>query len=128
MPVVEFNTYLCQSSGLIRKDILYLAKVVCEVPATSEGRLVELVVVYLSIKVYKRGLAGAYELDGDVEGDGDDVLEGDEGKGPGNESVDGGVVVGPVIIVQPRGVAWVVPVFEHGVDDGACYSHTGEDD
>jgi hypothetical protein len=125
---VNLNTYLCERTSFIRKYVLDLAKIVCEVPAASEGGLAQLLVPYLRIKVDERGLAGAHELDGNVKRYGDDILEGDESKGPGDKSVDGGVVVGPVVVEEPKSAAWVVPVFEHGVDNGAHHGHDGKDD
>jgi hypothetical protein len=122
------DTHLCQSTSFIRKYIFDLAKVVCEVPTSCEGRLVELLVPYFRVKVDECSLAGAHELDGDVKRDGDDILKRDECKRPCDEPVDGGVVVGEVVTVQPEGAAGVIPVFEHGVDDTAYTSHEPKDD
>ena len=116
-----------QGTGLVRKDVLDLTEIVGEVPGSCKSGLVELLVPYLRVKVNERSLAGAHKLDRDVERDGDDVLECDEGKGPGDEPVDGRIVVGKVVIVEPQGAAGVVPMFKHGVYDGTCDSHEGKD-
>ena len=71
------DTHLHQRTSLIREYILNLAKVVCEVPASCEGRLVQFLVPNVREKADERSLTDAHELDGDVERDGDDVLERD---------------------------------------------------
>ena len=52
---------------------------------------------YVLVEIDKGGLGGPNEFDGDVERDGDEVLEGYESKDESDEAVDVGVAIRLVV-------------------------------
>jgi hypothetical protein len=65
-----------------------LSKVVTQIPAARQGRLVSLFVIHIPIEIYEGGLTSADEFDGDVQRDGYDVLKRDQRVEEGGEAIE----------------------------------------
>lgn len=74
----EHHLVLRQSAGLVREDVLDLAQVLRDVQGLALDAAVGLFVVQIDIVRDEEELADLHQLDGDVERDGNQDLEGGE--------------------------------------------------
>ena len=101
------DIYLCESSCLVRKNILDLTQIIRQIPAPSKRRLIGFLIPNILVEVNERSLACPYSLDGDVKGNRYDVLEGDKRECPCDETVDRWIITLLVVVVEPRRPLWV---------------------
>ena len=99
--------YLCESSCLVRKNILNLTQIIRQIPTPSERCLIGLLIPNTLVKVDERSLTRPYPLDGNIKGDRYNILECDKRECPGDETVDGWVITPSVVVVEPRCALWV---------------------
>lgn len=71
----EKSRHLSQRASLVGEDVLDLAEVVRQIPASGDCGLVGFLIPNVRVKIDERCLTGAHEFDGYVERNGDDSLE-----------------------------------------------------
>ena len=84
----KWRMYLSQSSRFVRENVLDLAQVIGQIPASGEGSRICFVVPNFLVEVDEYGLTSPHDFDGYVQRDGNDVLEGDKRIRPSDETVD----------------------------------------
>lgn len=126
----EKHDVLSQSTRLVAEDVLDLTQVVGQVPTSSgrpsfcQTRPVHDVVVGPN----EVGLEESDEFDGDVEGNGYNVLESDEGVGERDESVDWRNGAASIGVVDPVDSLPGLGNLEGVVDDSTHNTHEREEE
>lgn len=77
----KHHLVLCQSPGLVREDVLDLPQVLRDVQGLALDAAVGLLVVQIHVIRDEEDLADLHQLNGDVEGDGNQDLKGGRGGG-----------------------------------------------
>jgi hypothetical protein len=145
--LTEEHGVLSEGTGLVGEDVLDLTEVVGEVPAASGGAAA--VSLHVVVAPDETGLNETGELDGNIKRDRDDVLrakqvsgeeeerkekrreethlESDESVSPSDDTIDVGVVVGAVVVEEPRGAFRVLVDLDVVVGESAHDGHEREE-
>ncbi|KAH6605615.1 hypothetical protein Trco_004768 [Trichoderma cornu-damae] len=124
--LLELHDVLGKRSGLVREDVLDLPDVVGDVPRLRDAGLIDRLVIHFHVVEDEYGLQGAHDFEGDVEGNGDQILEDDDGRPKGDEASNAGAAADGAEVEEVLGGVRLGP--GHAVDNRRKQTHDGEDD
>ena len=128
---LEHHLVLCQGPRLVAEHELHLTQLLRDVESSALGALVVDSIVHESIIVYEVDLHQLGDLDGDVQGQGDDDLEDDDEGPEGEEPCPQWTIVRVVELRITEGKEWSVDretVLEHSSSNSSSQTQRHEDD